>query len=107
VIRWPSARFVTGTTGEQQFQRVALHPHGGGVPIGGDQPVVRLEGGSRAHLGGLLALERGVGGQAALALQGHRLPVVGPGEDHRPVQPEGHLEVDGRITGESPDGVRI
>ena len=59
---------VAGAAGKQQLERVALHPHGGGIAIGGHHPVVGIERSRTAYLSCLLAFEGGVGRQPSLFL---------------------------------------
>jgi hypothetical protein len=51
-------------------------------PERGEDEIVGPKGERGPDLGGLLALERGIDGQLALALQRHALLVEPPGEDH-------------------------
>jgi len=72
---------------EVEVEREAAADEDSQVAEVGEEPVVRGHGRRGAGLDALVAPARGIRAQAALALEGERLEVGGPGEDHVRVDP--------------------
>ena len=96
------APLVTGATQHQQLPRVPRSPVEGGIPVGGDHPIVVAEGGGSPDLCRFLAPERRIRGEPALTLHGDRLGVVGARLDHVGVEGFHLLEGDGKTVSHRP-----
>jgi hypothetical protein len=86
------ALFVAAPVHEQLQPALAAHGQCRVLAIAGEEPILGLEGVGAAHLGGLLAEQRGIGPQAPLPLQGQGALVEEAPRDHPAVE---HLKIMG------------
>ena len=81
-FRHLAAKLIPHPVQGEQFERHAVHPHGPGLAIARDHPVLRLQGQRTRHHTGLLPFHLGVGTETPLALQGDGFAVVDAQQPH-------------------------